>query len=167
MGLRIWDEQPISAVKPCVFHKEILPELWEWQGIVENIQLLILTVVGATGKIVPDLLVIPWPGTCPLPFNPQLTLQPCATHRKNNCVLQLRKLNGHVKGLAGLWDHQKEKQGGEGSHLWAEQGPAAAAAQLPFSAVLYPTCINQEKSFNPSHLFSCKVGYWYIPALHG
>lgn len=66
---------------------------------------MILKVVGATGIIVYDLLVIPWPGTCPLPLNPQLTLQPFATYsspRKNNCVLQLRKLNGLVKGLAGL-----------------------------------------------------------------
>lgn len=73
----------------------------------EDMQVSSLKVVNASGKIVHDLLVIPWPGTCPLP---QLTLQPFATaHRGKIIVFFSSEEHGLVKGLAGLWDQQKEK----------------------------------------------------------
>lgn len=41
----------------------------------------------------------------------------------------------------------------------SEQLRAIAAAQLPFPAAPYSACVNQEKSFNLSHLLFSKMGY--------
>lgn len=81
----------------------------------------------------------------------------------NNGVVWLRKTTGHRS--AGLMACQQEGRM-EKDHT-SEQQRGITAAQLPFPAVPYSACVNQEKSFNLSHLLFSKMGYWYIPSLHG
>lgn len=151
--------------------KFFLSELWERQGMGEDSSALgacsMVQLWLPLAKVVMPSPAIPWPGICPFLFNPHLTLQLRLLHKANQGKIMKFWSSEGSMDLSRAGKSTEGEKGWEGSHLWEAMSSSSTSAQLPFSAVLYPICINQEKSFNLSHLLFCKMGYWYIPTLPG